>query len=342
MANAETRRVKYVFLDVVNFTRDRSVEAQTDIVETLNGLVRDAVLHLGGNAREIVYLPTGDGMCIALLEEALPFDTHIHLALAIVERLDSYNQSTSDEMRKFQVRIGINENVDNIVVDINGQRNVAGAGINTAQRVMNASDGNQIMVGPAVFDTLRHRERYMRSFRHYQANVKHNRVLSVFQLIEDGHPGLSVAVPSAFIKAMPAEHRLTELEAFYIGHAIRLRRFFSQRKHRGQKPYAAAVLLWFLATDSVQERHRTEYSSTTCRTHGKGALTIDRAYEYYESIDFWVCAHLSDYVRHALADIGPYFDDDAGPQFYIVNERGKTRLRVEHPDIWAKLDLDET
>ncbi len=34
---------KYVFLDIVGFTRNRSVEAQSDIVGYLNGIVNDSL-----------------------------------------------------------------------------------------------------------------------------------------------------------------------------------------------------------------------------------------------------------------------------------------------------------
>jgi hypothetical protein len=40
---AETARVKYVFLDIVGFTRDRSVEAQSDVISKLNEVVREAL-----------------------------------------------------------------------------------------------------------------------------------------------------------------------------------------------------------------------------------------------------------------------------------------------------------
>ena len=171
--SAETRHVRYVFLDVVGFTQKRSVEAQTDIVAALNGIVRDAADGLGLVGDSIIFLPTGDGLCAAVVAPHDPYDVHVLLAMGVLERVSKHNANESDAMRRFQVRVGVNENVDNVLIDINGRRNVAGAGINTAQRVMSLADGGQLVVGPTVFDLLRHRERYMGAFRSFTARIKH-------------------------------------------------------------------------------------------------------------------------------------------------------------------------
>ena len=66
----ETRRMfaKYVFVDVVQFSHGRSVEAQAEIVRVLSNLV-EASLSANNTASDAyLVLPTGDGMCISLLE----------------------------------------------------------------------------------------------------------------------------------------------------------------------------------------------------------------------------------------------------------------------------------
>src|SRR5207247_1118195 len=110
-----------------------------------------------------ILLPTGDGMCIALIATYLPYDIHLTLAVEILSALERRNTEITDPMRRFEVRIGLGENVDNLVTDANGHPNVAGYGINTSQRVMSLADGNQILVSRTVFETLRGRERYMNS-----------------------------------------------------------------------------------------------------------------------------------------------------------------------------------
>jgi Adenylate and Guanylate cyclase catalytic domain len=107
--------------------------------------------------------------------------------LAILNELKDRNSKAHDEMRQFEVRIGLNENVDNRVVDINGRPNVAGAGINMAQRVMSPADGSQILIGAAVYETLRHRECYMNTFREFSfvTNYLNHHLRNALSVVQD-------------------------------------------------------------------------------------------------------------------------------------------------------------
>src|SRR5271166_2279999 len=107
-------RAKYVFLDVVNYSEGRSAEAQADIIGLLNEIVSKST-SMVCRSSELLYLPTGDGICIAILDPAAPYDTHLLLALSILDMLAERNGTTDDPMRRFPVRIGLNENVDNRV-----------------------------------------------------------------------------------------------------------------------------------------------------------------------------------------------------------------------------------
>jgi len=332
--------IKYVFLDVVGFTFNRSVEAQTDIVGSLNSVVTQSLDRIGIKPENRILLPTGDGLCLALLDQTLRFDTHLLLALEILHLLHDYNQSTSDEMRRFWVRIGINENVDNVVTDINGNRNVAGAGINLAQRVMRSADGGQVLVGQPVFETLRHRERYMKSFRRYDAQGENRVTLTVFQFIEEGHSGVSVATPAQFVRPKQIEQRLTETEALYMAHAMKHADLFKARRADWIADYAAAVLLWFLAADSLEERHASEYKEPRFRIHGGRSISIEKAFEYYMAIDFGVCCELSHYVKSQLSGIAAYIQPVGISGYHVVNDRGKAKLRAEYPEIWQAFELD--
>src|SRR5438876_10940737 len=103
-----------------------------------------------------LFIPTGDGLCIALIntEGRYRYDIHMLVALNILESLEDYNRSQPDEMRRFHVRIGINSNEDNLINDINARPNLAGAGISLASRIMDKADGSQILVGESVFERL--------------------------------------------------------------------------------------------------------------------------------------------------------------------------------------------
>jgi len=56
------------------------VEAQADIIAKLNLIVSSAVSALQIPSEKIIFLPTGDGICITLLDLSEPFDVHILLA----------------------------------------------------------------------------------------------------------------------------------------------------------------------------------------------------------------------------------------------------------------------
>src|SRR5208282_6046351 len=98
---------EYIFLDVVAYS-ERTIEAQSAIIKALNDIVRQAVgaHHLG--AKKVIYIPTGDGVCIALLDVSDPPDVQIKIALAILERLYHLNKKVSEDELRFSVRVGIN------------------------------------------------------------------------------------------------------------------------------------------------------------------------------------------------------------------------------------------
>jgi len=62
MPETVTKSAKYIFLDIVGFTHNRSVEAQTDLIEVLNRVVLDAVSMHGVDEENRILLPTGDGI----------------------------------------------------------------------------------------------------------------------------------------------------------------------------------------------------------------------------------------------------------------------------------------
>ena len=57
----QTTDAKYIFIDVVGFSRGRSIEAQTDIVAAMNELVRASLKDGGVSSDATVLIPTGDG-----------------------------------------------------------------------------------------------------------------------------------------------------------------------------------------------------------------------------------------------------------------------------------------
>lgn len=197
---ATSVRAKYIFIDVDDFTFDRSAEAQSDIIRALNSIVKTIIKELGITTEKVLFLPRGDGLGVALLDIESPDDIHLSIALRIVREVSRYSRSRSeDEMRQFKVRVGIDANTDNLITDINGNRNIAGAGVNIASSVMNLADGNQILVSDPVFESLSRQEKYILSFKNFRAKIKHGLELPVHQFIEAGHEGLDVSIPQSLL-----------------------------------------------------------------------------------------------------------------------------------------------
>ena len=107
MSGAKTATVKYTFLDIVAFTKGRSVEAQSDLIDRLNSIVLEVLEKAVKGANQVIYLPTGDGICIALIDIPTPYDIHLQVALNILQAIEEKNSQTEDQMRQFQVRIGL-------------------------------------------------------------------------------------------------------------------------------------------------------------------------------------------------------------------------------------------
>jgi hypothetical protein len=187
----------YVFLDVVNFSR-RDVGTQAHIVSELTAIVRAALAERQDIPDDKkILLPTGDGICISLqANEQMKFDAPLQLALHIIRQL----HARSPELPEIDLRIGIDANNDIEVIDINGARNMAGAGINTAQRVMGLADRNQIIVSETVYNLLKHHSDYPpTSFKEFQTTVKHDEPITVYQYVENRYEaeGLNIEPPSS-------------------------------------------------------------------------------------------------------------------------------------------------
>ena len=344
MPEAETVVAKYVFVDIVGYTHNRSVEAQSDLVDALNSIVRGALVSQGVDAANLILLPTGDGMCVSLLNVDSPYDLHIQLAREILRSLQEYNGKTQDAMRRFEIRIDINANLDNLVTDINGRQNVAGAGISIAQRVMSAADGNQILVGQIVYETLRHRERYAAAFRQYVATVKHGTTLPVYQYVEADFPGLNVEVPSQFLVEPDSRGRQTQLTpqiAAYLAQAMSNRTDLLKYANNKTDHHALTTLLWLRATDSLNALGSTEANPHSPITWGAGKATFLEQVEHYRAQDYRVMQLLGSQLAEELSQQEDCFEKALWLPNHFVNARGIAKLKKDQQSIWKAFGFDK-
>lgn len=333
------RNAKYLFLDVVRFSK-RTAEPQVDIVYHLNRIVLEVLdaFGLGPTSEDCILLPTGDGMCIAILgKESLDID--LQIALALLEGIHNHNDTSSSSERlelstKFEIRIGINENLDIVIRDINGNRNVAGAGINLCQRIMSLGDASQILVGSTVFDRLRTSGKYFDSFRSYSAEVKRER-FGVHQFIGSGYVGLNSHVPDYFAVSEP---KLTELAAHYfvqcIKHAPEIKELVKSAGLVGRN--RIVVLLYLLAQDSLAVSHSTDLAPETgVRTYRYGEASFNEQFDYYQKQDAWVTNECCQLIVHLV--LSPYREYMFSQGLYdliFVTEKGEEKLKKEWPSLY--------
>jgi class 3 adenylate cyclase len=334
MPTVRTAPVKYVFLDVVRFTHKRSVEAQADIVDILNEIVRSSVMNLALPKEHLRFLHTGDGICIAIQRIDEPYDVHVLLAVEILSRVAAHNANATDDMRRFELRVGVNANVDNVVLDINEEENLAGAGINIAQRVMNVADGGQILVGRAVHETLAQREKYMNNFRPYTIQIKHGQYLSAYQYVNDKVFGLNSEIPEAFVSKSTADPPLTRIAAYYIAHAFQNRDYLVTLDRTSTKLEANIVLLYLLAEDSIGYADETEYDKYDPHVKGYGVMSFEEQLAYYDSLDFWCNVKLAEYLQvEHLSSFADCFEHTDSIGYRFVSARGLRRVQDEWPQI---------
>ncbi|HUI91495.1 MAG TPA: adenylate/guanylate cyclase domain-containing protein [Chitinivibrionales bacterium] len=336
--NVVRQYFKYVFLDVVSFST-RSAEAQSAIVTQLNSIVKESIDtnqdHVGTNL-----IPTGDGMCIALFAPNLQYDSHIQVALQILALLEEYNLSEKNEMRQFKVRIGIHQNTDIFVTDVNGRDNIAGAGINLASRIVDKADGCQILVSHTVHEELQPSEKYRNRFKKFDAIGKHGIQFSIYQYVDTSCLGLNCAIPIEFIPEEKVEPKLSLIAAYYFAHAIKEKDFILRMFQKDVNMYAATVLLWFLSQDSLEKREATDLDPFEPKIYGEGKKNLDEVIQYYSNLQFYLISEFSNFVEMKINKYpGCFSSSTYGYLPLFLSQKGKEKLKSDWPDIYDEFKI---
>src|SRR5256885_4535576 len=182
-------------LDIVGYSK-LSVNEQHGRVDELNGIVRlSEQFQKAEAANRILKIPTGDGMALVFYrspEEPAQCAFEISKAVGQAFLPAGSNQRQAGTLA-LQLRMGIHSGPVSGVVDVNERTNVAGAGINLAQRVMDCGDAGHILLSHHVAEDLAEYERW-RPFLHDIGTfeVKHGARVSVTNLYSDevGNPNL--------------------------------------------------------------------------------------------------------------------------------------------------------
>src|ERR1700736_987869 len=132
-----------LFMDIVAYSR-MPMDQQEESLRHLQDKVRSTSEFTRAQAsNQLIRLPTGDGMALVFFDDP---EAPVRCAFELGRAL---RQEAS-----FQLRMGIHTGPVYRVADINANRNVAGGGINIAQRVMDCGDAGHILVSSAEAEVL--------------------------------------------------------------------------------------------------------------------------------------------------------------------------------------------
>src|SRR5438067_5838130 len=178
-----------LFIDIVGYSK-LLINEQRALLDTLNQIVRATEeFQIAEQAGRLIKIPTGDGMALVFYKSP---EEPVECALEISRSLKNHPE--------LQLRMGVHSGPVSGVIDVNERANVAGAGINIAQRVMDCGDAGHILLSKHVAEDL---EQYGHWRPHLhdlgECEVKHgNRIHAVnLHTNELGNP----EVPEKFKRA---------------------------------------------------------------------------------------------------------------------------------------------
>src|SRR5437016_5680445 len=171
-----------LLIDVVGYSR-LLVNEQIELLQDLNQIVRNTECFRAAETKgKLIRVPTGDGMALLFFHSP---EEPVRCALEI--------SRTLQEHPHIQLRMGVHSGPVNQVTDVNDKTNIAGSGINVAQRVMDCGDAGHILLSGHIAEDLtqyRHWQPYLHDLG--ECEVKHGLRLHLVNLYKDnlGNPHL--------------------------------------------------------------------------------------------------------------------------------------------------------
>jgi TolB-like protein/class 3 adenylate cyclase len=180
--DAELEIGHVLFMDIVGFSK-LLVDEQTNCSRRLNQIVRNTDQFRAAEAEDkLIRLPTGDGMVLVFFTSPeAPVRCAVEIAKALKDCPD------------FGLRMGIHSGPVNKIFDVNDRANLAGGGINMAQRVMDCGDAGHILLSKRVAEDLEQHSKWRSHLQDFgECEVKHGVRVNVVNLCtgEVGNPTL--------------------------------------------------------------------------------------------------------------------------------------------------------
>src|SRR6266849_5666782 len=164
-----------LFIDIVGYSK-LSINQQRAVVDELTEVVRGSDQFQKAEAAErLIKIPSGDGMALVFYTSP---EAPAQCAIEIGRILKDHPY--------LQLRMGVHSGPVSGVIDVNGHANLAGAGLNMAQRVMGCGDAGHILISKHVAEDLEEYEQW-RPLLHDLGfcEVKHGVKLQVVNLCTD-------------------------------------------------------------------------------------------------------------------------------------------------------------
>src|SRR5256886_7043743 len=164
-----------LFIDIVGYSKP-SINQQRAVVDELTEVVRGSDQFQKAEAAErLIKIPTGDGMALVFYTSPeAPAQCAVEISRILKEH------------PRLQLRMGVHSGPVSGVIDVTGRANLAGAGLNMAQRVMDCGDAGHILLSKRVADDLGEYEHWQPLLHDLgECEVKHGVKLQVVNLCTD-------------------------------------------------------------------------------------------------------------------------------------------------------------
>jgi adenylate cyclase len=241
-----------LFMDMVGYSQ-LLIDEQRELQQDLSEIVRSTDQFRAAEAADkLVRIPTGDGMALVFFNN---LEAPMRCAIEIAQ--------AAKEGARIRLRMGIHSGPVNVLADVNEQANVAGAGINIAQRVMDCGDAGHILLSKRVAEDLA-QSRQWRPHLHDlgKFGTKHGVKLSLvnFYTGEVGNAELpeklklaqqeKVATSEKSIAVLPFKNLSTGPEPDYLGEGIAEEILTALSKIDGLRVAARRSSFWFKDRDA--------------------------------------------------------------------------------------------
>ncbi|MGC1298198.1 MAG: hypothetical protein WA869_24485 [Alloacidobacterium sp.] len=168
-----------LFIDIVGYSK-LLLDEQKERLRLLTDIVLTTPQVDESPNEQLIKLPTGDGMALVFRDSS---EEPARCALEVAQALKAHPE--------ILVRMGIHSGPVSEVTDVSGRTNIAGAGINVAQPVMDCGDAGHILLSQRVADDLA-QYRQWSAYLHDlgECEVKHGVLVWVVNLYTDeiGNP----------------------------------------------------------------------------------------------------------------------------------------------------------